>query len=234
MAPPAWGTSYCPRHSGKPDGKTARKRAKAAEDVVGGSLAILAGGGVEERMEILKNATPVDPGVLLLQEVARCAAVVRWLENKIGEMSEEEVMWEPEVLRVQEEKSGADRYELSRKESRTTVSRYWKMLQEERKLLVRATEAALRSNIEERRVRLAERGVNVLEAAVAAALLDLGLDPHSERVRAVVGKRMREALEAGSGSGGIFMGAQESVEPVKVESARTTVTAEPPPPPADF
>jgi hypothetical protein len=177
--------------------------------------------------------------VLLLEEVARCATVVKWLENRIGELDEESLMWEPELLKIKERKEsrqvGGDSYTVRRSETRTTVSRYWTMLQEERKLLVRATEAALRSNIEERRVRLAERGVNVLEAAFSDALVKLGLDPHAENVRMVVGAALRQALDAGQGES-IFMGASD--EPVKVESARTTVTdaevVPPPPPAADF
>jgi hypothetical protein len=237
-APPVFAAAYCARHSGRPDGKAAKLRIRAAEEVSGRALAILGEEG-EQMVDILKNAVPVDPGVLLLEEVARCATVVKWLENRIGELDEESLMWEPELLKIKERKEsrqiGGDSYTVRRSETRTTVSRYWTMLQEERKLLVRATEAALRSNIEERRVRLAERGVNVLEAAFSDALVKLGLDPHAENVRMVVGAALRQALDAGQGES-IFMGASD--EPVKVESARTTVTdaevVSPPPPAMDF
>ena len=237
-AAPVHATSYCPRHSGTPDGKAARRRKKLAEDVVGHSLALLAGADVEERLTILKNAKPVDPGVLLLEEVARCAAVVHWLEDRIGEMSEESLMFEPELLSIRERKravsAGGESYTVRRTESRTTVSRYWSLLQEERKLLVRATEAALRSNIEERRIRLAERGVNVLEAAVSEGLLKLGLDPHNENVRAVMGAALRQALQA-NGGGSIFLGAADSPAVVPVESERVPeAEVIPPPPPAAF
>jgi hypothetical protein len=238
-AAPVWASAYCARHSGRPDGKAAQLRSKAAEEVSGRALAILGEEG-EQMVDILKNAVPVDPGVLLLEEVARCATVVKWLENRIGELDEESLMWEPELLKIKERKEsrqiGGDSYTVRRSETRTTVSRYWTMLQEERKLLVRATEAALRSNIEERRIRLAERGVNVLEAAFSDALVKLGLDPHAENVRMVVGAALRQALDAGQGES-IFMGAADAPEPVKVEAQRTTVQdAEVvlPPPPVDF
>lgn len=231
--PPVRGTAYCERHSGKDAGKTARRRAKWAEDLVGKSEINLVRAELGDMVDILKRAEAVDPGVLLLEEVARCAAVVGWLEDRIGQMSEEELMYEPELLQIRERKraasAGGDSYVVKRMESRTTVSRYWNLLQEERRLLVRATEAALRSGIEERRVRIQERAVNSLEAAVAGALMDLGLDPHSEKVRAVVGKRLREALEA-NGAGSLFLGAADRLDvPVEVPAERVDVQAAPPP-----
>ncbi len=241
---PAFGTSYCPRHSGRPDGKTAKKRQRMAEAVQGKAEALLMEADVEERVTILAGAQLVDPGVTLLEEVARARAVITWLENRIGGMTEEELMHEPELLVIRERKRSTnpqgDNYTVKRTETRTTVSRYWKLLQEERKLLVLASTSALRSNIEERRVRIAERGTNVLESAVASALTKLGLDPHDDHVRAVVGAELRAALES-SGGGSLFMGADViDGEPLAVESARNTVklpeaeTVAPPPPPEDF
>ena len=238
---PVYGAPYCARHSGKPDGKTAKTRHRLAGELSGTAVKLAERAGVDV-VDILKNVQRVDPGVLLLEEVARCAAVVKWLEDRIAGMTEEELMHEPDALAVRERKlatsPGGESYKVRRTESRTTVSRYWKLLQEERKALVLATTAALRSNIEERRVRLAERGLNVLEAAVAGMLIELGLDPHNDRVRATVGKHLRQALEAGEGEpGGLFLGAGavdgEVAEAVAVHAERETVAA-PPPPPADF
>lgn len=194
---PVMSTSYCARHNGQASGRTARKREKAAENLVGKSMILLMEAGVEERVTILKGAVRIDPGELLLDEVARCAVVVRWLEEKIGTLSEQQLFFEGSEIKTTEDKQGTDSYSLTKSELRSDISRYWKLLADERKLLTRACEAALRSNIEERRVRLAERQVASLEGAVTAALLDLGLDPHSERVRTVVATRVREALEAG-------------------------------------
>lgn len=202
-APAVWGSGFCARHWGKPDGRAARERQRAAEGVKGKALAILE---QEEgldmgRIEILNNPRQVDPGVLLLEEVHRCAGIIAWLEAKIQSLDEDSEFLEEVSVRTSEVKDATsgqgESYVLAKEETQRQVTHWWRLLQEERKLLTQATTAALRSNIEERRVRLAERGVDALEAAVAAALLDLGLDPHNERVRAIVGKRMREALEGG-------------------------------------
>jgi hypothetical protein len=198
-APAVQGSGYCARHWGKPTGRAAKARQRAAEAVQGQALAILEEAGMGT--EILSNPRAVDPGVLLLEEVHRCAGIISWLEAKISSLEEDQLLLEEVSVRISESKEATsgqgESYVLAREEVTHEVSRLWRLLQEERKLLTQATTAALRSNIEERRVRLAERGVDALEAAVAAALLDLGLDPHNERVRAIVGKRMREALEGG-------------------------------------
>ncbi len=243
-AAPVFGTSHCLRHSGKADGKAARKRQAAADAVRGRAEALLEEAGVEDRVTILANVRAVDPGVTLLEEVAMSKAIISWLENRIGQMSEEELMHEPELLVIREKKRGrspgGESYTIRKTESRTTVSRYWTLLQEERKLLVNATTAALRSNIEERRVRLAERGVNALETAMVNALTKLGLDPQSDEVRAIVGAELQKALDGGS-AGSLFMGGEViEMEPLAVEAQRPTdsetgtVAVPPPPPRIDF
>ncbi len=244
-AAPVFGSGFCLKHSGRTDGRAARKRALAAEAVRGRAEALLVEAGVEERVTILQNVRPVDPGVTLLEEVARSRAVITWLENRIGQMSEEELMHEPELLVIRERKRSTtpqgDSYGVKRTETRTTVSRYWVLLQEERKLLVNATTAALRSNIEERRVRLAERGVNALELAMIDALTRLGLDPQSDEVRTTVGAALQKALDGG-GSGSFFLGGEViEGESLAVEAQRTTVKGTevptqsvPPPPSVDF
>jgi hypothetical protein len=212
-----WGTPYCERHGGKPDGRAAKQRTRAAAAVSGESLRILEEAGLDVgQIEIINNPRSVDPAVMLLEEVSRSAGIIAWLEAKIASLDEEPGNVEiggardgearesfiTEVSTVTTESgtgaTGAT-VDVQRVERKREVTVWWRLLQEERRIAQAAASAALRSNIEERRVRLAERSVNALEAAVAAALMDLGLDPHNERVRAVVGARLREALADGSG-----------------------------------
>jgi hypothetical protein len=228
--PAVWGTPYCERHGGKPDGRAARARTKAAAAVAGESVRALEEAGLDPMtIEIVNNPRSVDPAVILLEEVSRSAGIIAWLEQKIASLEEEPGQIEiggardgearesfiTEVSTVTTESgtgaTGAT-VDVTRVEKHKEVTVWWRLLQEERRIAQAAASAALRSNIEERRVRLAERSVNALEAAVAAALMDLGLDPHNERVRAVVGARLREALAdgsgfdmGGSGSGGTFV-----------------------------
>lgn len=216
--PAEWGTPYCTRHGGQARPRAVKARDKAAKGVQGKALAILQAEGIDVgRIEILDRKRSVDPGVLLLEEVSRCAGIIQWLEDKISSLQEDGEFIEEVENRITEVKEGTgstgESYTLARTEVRKEVSHWWKLLQEERKLLTQATTAALRSNIEERRVRLAERGVDALEAAMAAALLDLGLDPHNERVRAIVGHRMREALEGGQA---FFSGTETQVVPERI------------------
>jgi hypothetical protein len=70
--------------------------------------------------------------------------------------------------------------------------------------------------VEERRIRIAERQQDVLEAAFVAAIADLGLDPHDSRVRKVLGARLQQAIEGGT----------SPVAPVSVPAERV-VEAEP-------
>lgn len=167
-------------------------------------------------MDILSKPRHVDSGVLMIEEIERTAGVIAWLEEKIASLDEEGgvngdggregFIGEVQVV-THEDGMGAqgNSVSLTKTETRREVSHWWRMLEEERKHLIVATTAALRTGLEERRVRLAERGVDALEAAMAMALMDLGLDPHNERVRAVVGNRLRQALENGDGNRAGFL-----------------------------
>jgi hypothetical protein len=139
----------------------------------------------------------VDPGVALLEEIHRTAGNVAWLANKVSELEDSELVWS-KVMAAQETVSGGPGggYTMRRKEHRQTINAWYEIYVREREHLVRASTKALQVGIEERRVRLAERGVDALEAALSAALTDLGLDPQSAHVRATIGAHLRTALQA--------------------------------------
>jgi hypothetical protein len=136
-----------------------------------------------------------DPGVALLEEVARTAGHVRWLEAKVRGLREDEMVW-TKTLESDEDGTVGEGVPLSKKvvEHRNEINKWWEIYQEERKHLAQVSVAALKAGVEERRVRLAERGVDALEAAITLALQDLGVDPHSERARQAIGTRLQEAL----------------------------------------
>lgn len=216
-SPAVWGSGHCAKHRGDPNGRAARERVKAAGKVYGKSVETLREAGLDMgTIDIINHPRAVDPAVLLLEEVARSAGIIAWLENKIASLEETdpgdgggEGFLTESTTSITEEKSGGGatgNYSVARQEKRQEVSVWWRLLQEERRIAQAAASSALRSNIEERRVRLAERSVNALEAAVAAALMDLGLDPHNDRVRAVVGARLREALADGQNPFGMDAG----------------------------
>lgn len=138
-----------------------------------------------------------DPGMALLEEVHRSAGHVAWLEEKVRGLEESELVWGT-VMMVQEERVGGQGgdYTLTRKENRATINTWWDLYRREREHLSKVSLAALKAGIEERRVRIAERGVDALELALTAALTDLGIDAADERVRAIVGRRLSEAVAA--------------------------------------
>jgi len=145
------------------------------------------------------TSTPreIDPGVAVLEEIHRGAGHVRWLKEKISNLTETELIWGT-VMEAHEERTGGQGgdYTLVRRENRATINVWWDMYERERTLLAKISLAAMRAGVEERRVRIAERGVDALEQALAGALTDLGLDPQDPRVRAIMGERLREALSA--------------------------------------
>lgn len=149
-------------------------------------------------MEILADPREVDPGVLLIEEIERTAGVIEWLSRKIESLDEEtEFLTYVETVTTEEGTNQQGTIDSTKTEKHREVTHWWRLLEAERKHLVTATTAAIRSGLEERRVRIAERSLNSIESALAMILLDFGLDPHSERVREVVGARLREALASG-------------------------------------
>lgn len=149
-------------------------------------------------MDILSQPRSVDSGALLIEEIERTAGIISWLERKVESLDEETEFLGDVVVTTEEHGSGANgQIDVTKTETRREVTHWWKILRDERTHLANITTGAIRAGLEERRVRLAERSVSSIEAALAMILMDFGLDPHNERVRTVVGTRLRQALEAG-------------------------------------
>lgn len=192
---PVPGDHRCARHYGKIDGRAARKTAKLVEKYVGKGPVDMKGISRQDEDAMFLGA-PIDkdPGVLLLEEIHRTAGHIAWLESKVRSLGGDELVWS---LRAQTEESGSkgeDYVELVTKEYGAEVNTWYQLYKKEREHLVKVAGDALKAGVEERRVRIAERGIDMLEAALSAALTDLGVDPTSARARAVIGTRLREAL----------------------------------------
>jgi hypothetical protein len=95
---------------------------------------------------------------------------------------------------------GSQDIDVTRTENRQVINMWWQLYERERDRLARISTAAVRAGIEDRRNRIAERGIDLLEHALNATLAELGLDPHDAHVRQVVGSRLRATLEAGISS----------------------------------
>jgi hypothetical protein len=135
-----------------------------------------------------------DPGVLLLEEVHRTAGHVEWLGNKVRGLGAEDLVWSLREETSEHGHKGDDSVSMVTKRYGAEVNTWYQLYKEERKHLAAVAAAAIKAGVEERRVRIAERGIDMLEASMIAALADLGLDPHSARVREVIGRRLAEAL----------------------------------------
>lgn len=150
---------------------------------------------LEEVMPHMGSPIYIDPGAAILDEIARSAGHVKWLEGKLVSMDEAEIVIQEHL--IDEERSGGPGggYSLRRRETRPEVSPWWSLYERERKHFATVCAAAVRAGIEERKIRIAERQADMLEAAFIAAVTELGLDPHSARVRQVIGKQLRLAIE---------------------------------------
>jgi len=152
-----------------------------------------------------------------MEEIARSAGYVRYLEEQVRLLTKEELVWQ-EALQLEEERTGGQggNYTLERTEQRAQVNVWWELLERERRHLAQVATAAVRSGLEERRVRLAEKGVDQLEEAFVRAITALGLDPHDTRVRTAIGRELQRAIEGGA------MSDEASGQPVRVAAERAT------------
>lgn len=140
----------------------------------------------------------IDPGYALLEEVARSAGHVHFLERRVNELEESELVWN-EVMKAVETKSGGGEsgdYELQRTEHKAEISQWWELYERERKHLATVSAAALKAGVEERRLRLAERAADALDDMLGMLLGDLGHDPHDPRIRDLVNNRLGELLSS--------------------------------------
>jgi hypothetical protein len=173
---------------------------------------------LEEAMPMMGTPVATDPGQGILDEIARSAGHIRWLEQKLIALDEAEVV--QTEYHVSEERSGGPGggYELRRRELRPEISPWWALYERERKHFASVCAGAVRAGVEERRIRIAERQQDVLEAAFVAAIADLGLDPHDSRVRKVLGARLQQAIEGGTSPvAPVSVPAERVAEPVPVK-----------------
>jgi len=136
-------------------------------------------------------------------------------------MEEQDLVW-GKVSEITETRTGGQGgdYNLVREEIRNEINAWWVMLERERKHYATVASQAVRAGLEDRRLKLAERGVDMLEAAFLAALGDVGLDPGDSAIRAAIGARLQQAIESGQVIDGGLASAGRTTEPVVVSAER--------------
>src|SRR5882757_11552030 len=163
----------------------------------------------------------VTPEEVLLEEVQRSSAIVRWLEEMIDQWRVEPLDTDAELRALIESEgpeaagdSQLDAAATSRQTglprlgtvvyfdkggtvAPTEVAAWIKIYQDERMMAVKAAKTAIDAGIAERLVRIAEREVDVMVAVLRASLEELGL-PVTPEVGVVVARQLR-AIGGASG-----------------------------------
>jgi len=130
----------------------------------------------------------IGPAEALLWRVRVLSGEVARLDELIGSLEAEELVWGK--LTEEENDSGEFPGKKTVKGARMSV---WLTLREQReRALHSACEAALRANIEERLVRLAETQGAVMHKVILAALADFGIRSDDPRIPLVLPGRIRQ------------------------------------------
>lgn len=170
---PVRGSKVCHKH-----GASAKQvRAKAQDRLIEEQI----------RAEMATYGRPIEtsPADALLSEVHRTAGHVAWLQYRVAELEERELVWG----RTKDKWGGEDRGTTEEAKPHVLLTLY----QEERKHLVRVSAEAIRCGIEERRVKLAESQGALVAGVIRAILGDLQLTPEQQaKVSEVVPRRLRE------------------------------------------
>ena len=130
----------------------------------------------------------IDPGAALLEEVHRTAGAVAWLETKIRDLNDEDLVWG--MTRIKQ--GGDDRGTTFEAKPNVWLVEY----RTERKHLVEVCRIALAAGIDERRVRLAEQQGDLLVTAIRDILDGLSLTSKQKQLVGVVVPRVLRAVGA--------------------------------------
>lgn len=132
------------------------------------------------------ETTPTDA---LLEEVQWTAGHVAWLRERVGELEQNEMVWNKTRAKEGGHDSGI---------TEEAAPHMWlKLYQQERAHLVKVCGEAIRCGIEERRVRLAESQGVLVAQMIRAILGDLDLSPEqAARVPEVVPRHLRALSNA--------------------------------------
>lgn len=123
----------------------------------------------------------ITPTEALLQEVRESAANVAFLRARVQEMVGQEDLDDPQHPLIwgqtEEKDTNATQFPGTDSAYHTGAHVWFQMYQSERERMVRAAAMALRAGVEERRVRLAEAGADVIVGRIRQILNALNLTP---------------------------------------------------------
>jgi len=170
------GLSVCRYHGGSTKRSKDASNRKRAENVAAKAMATY-GAPVD-----------IDPVEALLGEVHRTAGHVAWLQSRIEELTNDQLIWSKTetVDKRSSEFPGIDTTE-------SAVPHAWlKLYQQERSHLVSVCKTAIAAGIEARRVKLAEDQGSLMVEVIRGILGDLHLNVEQQALVAdVVPRRLR-------------------------------------------
>ena len=161
-APPMNNQTVCRLHGGKsPQAKAAAKHR--------GQIA-------KARQEVTALALPdnIDPQTALLDELRRTSGWVLYLEAKVDELDEHDLVWG-----TTKEKTGGDDRGTTQE---AKPSAWYVLLRDERRHLLDVAGACIRAGIEERRIALAEGQGRLIAGAIQQILARLMLTAEQQQL----------------------------------------------------
>lgn len=171
-----------------PGGKTCRRHGSGTKRARAKAAKVIAAVEVSRVVATFGNPRDIDPGAALLEEVHRTAGAVAWLEVKIRDLNDDDLVWG--LTRIKE--GGDDRGSTYEAKPNVWLTEY----RTERKHLVDVCRIALAAGIDERRVRLAEQQGDLLVTAIRDILDGLGLSVKQQQLVGVVVPRVLRAVGA--------------------------------------
>jgi len=191
----AWpipGLTVCGHHGGRaPQAKAAATR-RLDEDAARRQAA---------RLGLSRD---VAPGEALLEEVRRCAGLVDFFEQRVAELSDGDddgdvtpLVWGHVEEKVEETTAGQFPGTTRTRTESAQPSVWYQLYAAERDRLVKASTAALKAGVEERRVRLAEQQGALVAAVIRRVLERLGLTVEQQALVGIVVPEELRALAAG-------------------------------------
>ena len=165
--PPVRGADKCRMHLGKKAGP------------------VIAEAMLTKAMATYGLPIETSPADALLAEVHRTAGHVAWLQQRVAELEEHDLVWGTTQIKTGGQDGG---------HTEAAEPNVWlKLYQQERTHLVRVSAEAIRCGIEERRVKLAESQGALVAGVIRAILGDLNLSADQQAlVSEVVPRRLRE------------------------------------------
>jgi len=137
-------------------------------------------------------AREIDPAAALLEEVHRTAGHVAWLQEKVREIDEDDLVWGV----VEEVDKGSGEFTGTDVTKAAKPNIWLELYHRERKHLVDVTKAALAAGIAERQVRLAEQQGALIVGLLQRIFDDLNLTAEQRELIPTVVPRHLRAVDA--------------------------------------